>query len=411
MIAAMLMLALNTMAQNTWTQVPNTTDLEVVEIKTYGNTILAAAGEKVVISTDAGATWDVKDLPANSGNTGVRSLLLINGKIYAGTFGAGVVVSEDMGATWRKINSGLTTGFVSHLVHAGNAIYAATTGSGVFRMDLASANETWTAINQGISDMGGLIVQAITATPTRLVIVSDYDGKSYYRDLNGSSWNLNRIVPAQEQFMTFQAITLNGNVYLATEKGVYRSANGGEAWTRLNVIEGEYLSACFAVSGNVLYTLVSSTVPGPGAGTYVRHTDNNGEQWSTAFLPDISFFTMHIAYGKIFVGNSDGLYYKNNPATGVDEEESVVKGFALEQNYPNPFNPSTKISFEIKEAGNYKLEVFDVTGKSVGLVTSGYMEEGSCNVNFDASELSGGVYMYRLSNGRTSLVKKMMLVK
>lgn len=152
-------------------------------------------------------------------------------------------------------------------------------------------------------------------------------------------------------------------------------------------------------------------MPGPGAGTYVRHTDNNGDQWSTAFLPDISFFTMHIAYGKIFVGNADGLYYKNNPATSVEDEEAVVKGFGLSQNYPNPFNPSTKISFEIMKAGNYALEVFDITGKSVGLITSGYMDAGSYSVNFDASKLAGGVYVYRLSNGVNSIMKKMMLVK
>lgn len=411
LLALMLMAGMNVKAQDTWTKVANTTDLEIVDIKTYGNTILAAAGEKVLISTDAGSTWQLKDLPANSGNTGVRSLLLINGKIYAGTFGAGVLVSEDMGASWRKINSGLTTDFASHLVYAGNAIYAGTPGAGVFRLDLTGGNETWTAINQGINDIGGLIVQTLVATPDRLVMVSDYDGKSYYRDLNGSSWTLNRIVPAQEQFMTFQAIVHNSNIYLATEKGVYRSNNGGEAWTRLNVIEGDYLAACFAASGNILYTLVSSTVPGPGAGTYVRHTDNNGDQWSTAFLPDISFFTMHIAYGKIFVGNADGLYYKNNPATSVEDEETVVKGFGLSQNYPNPFNPSTKISFEIMEAGNYTLEVFDITGKSVGIITSGYMDAGRYSVNFDASKISGGVYVYRLSNGVNSIMKKMMLVK
>ncbi len=92
-------------------------------------------------------------------------------------------------------------------------------------------------------------------------------------------------------------------------------------------------------------------------------------------------------------------------------ESALPTQFALLQNYPNPFNPSTQISFSLPEASNVTLVVFDALGRNVGTLVKGTMAAGQHNVNFDAANLSNGIYFYQLKAGEFSAVRKMMLLK
>jgi hypothetical protein len=85
--------------------------------------------------------------------------------------------------------------------------------------------------------------------------------------------------------------------------------------------------------------------------------------------------------------------------------------YLLEQNYPNPFNPTTSISYSIPKAGNVKLTVFDVLGRDVAVLVNEFKTAGSYSLEFNASELSSGVYFYRIEAGDFKDVKKMTLVK
>jgi hypothetical protein len=80
----------------------------------------------------------------------------------------------------------------------------------------------------------------------------------------------------------------------------------------------------------------------------------------------------------------------------------VPAEYGLAQNYPNPFNPSTTIGFAVPTPGRVKIEVFDVTGRLVGLLLDDVMSEGVHAINWGAtapngSRLPSGVYMYRMS--------------
>lgn len=83
----------------------------------------------------------------------------------------------------------------------------------------------------------------------------------------------------------------------------------------------------------------------------------------------------------------------------------------LAQNYPNPFNPATVINYTLPQAGNVVLEVFDMTGRRVAVLTNGVQSAGSHSIDFDASDLSSGVYMYRLQTAGSVLTRKMTLIK
>ncbi len=82
------------------------------------------------------------------------------------------------------------------------------------------------------------------------------------------------------------------------------------------------------------------------------------------------------------------------------------------QNYPNPFNPSTQIQFSIPESEWVTLSVFDVIGRKVAEIVNSRLQAGSYNIAFDATNLTSGLYYYRLQAGSSFQdMKKMMIVK
>ncbi len=83
----------------------------------------------------------------------------------------------------------------------------------------------------------------------------------------------------------------------------------------------------------------------------------------------------------------------------------------LYQNFPNPFNPTTQIMFDLIEAGDVKLTVYDILGREVGTLLSEHREAGRHTFEFNAAALSSGVYFYRLDVNGFSDVKKMLLMK
>lgn len=99
--------------------------------------------------------------------------------------------------------------------------------------------------------------------------------------------------------------------------------------------------------------------------------------------------------------------------TSVRREEGIVASdYTLSQNYPNPFNPSTKMKFTLKSAANVTLSVYDVLGKEISVLASGNYSAGSYDVDFNASNLSAGMYFYTLRTSTGfSETKKMLLVK
>jgi hypothetical protein len=101
-------------------------------------------------------------------------------------------------------------------------------------------------------------------------------------------------------------------------------------------------------------------------------------------------------------------------ATDVEDgADALPYEFALDQNYPNPFNPSTNIEFSLRSASNVRLEVFNVLGQRVAtLVNGSTLPAGAHSVTFDASELTSGMYIYRLQAGSNfSQTRTMMLLK
>ncbi|HTY38950.1 MAG TPA: T9SS type A sorting domain-containing protein, partial [Bacteroidota bacterium] len=100
------------------------------------------------------------------------------------------------------------------------------------------------------------------------------------------------------------------------------------------------------------------------------------------------------------------------PTTGVvKSNESLPGTFTLEQNYPNPFNPSTTLKFSLSKSSHVTLEVYNLLGQTVARLVDENLAAGTYHTNFDASNLSSGVYLYRLKAGDFVQTHKMVLTK
>jgi len=153
---------------------------------------------------------------------------------------------------------------------------------------------------------------------------------------------------------------------------------------------------------------VSQNVPGVApAGDYV-FVGYVGSYPST--IIDSSYFYF-IKSGSVGGGIADwfdgGEWLRETdlPQAGLPIE------YVLSQNYPNPFNAETRIHYQLPLSNHVKLEVYNILGEKIGVLVDEMQETGYKSVTWDASEVSSGVYFYKLSAGDFTESRRMMLVK
>lgn len=102
----------------------------------------------------------------------------------------------------------------------------------------------------------------------------------------------------------------------------------------------------------------------------------------------------------------------NVTITGIEENKELIpKSINLYQNYPNPFNPTTTIEFAIPQTGKYKLSLYNSLGELVKVISDKEYDAGYCEETLDATGLSSGMYIYRLTGSDANLVRKMVFLR
>ncbi len=155
---------------------------------------------------------------------------------------------------------------------------------------------------------------------------------------------------------------------------------------------------------------LSGVVAVTGGGTHSLAVKSDGTVWAWGYN----------YHGQL--GNGTNTEYYNLPVkvsgtwqalTGVAVRNNLPEGFSLSQNYPNPFNPSTAIEFTLQTAGITSLKIYDAIGREVATLANNEMLESGVyhQKQFDARNLSSGVYFARLVSGSNVQMKKMMLLK
>jgi hypothetical protein len=101
----------------------------------------------------------------------------------------------------------------------------------------------------------------------------------------------------------------------------------------------------------------------------------------------------------------------NTEGKQAESKFATTEDFTLDQNSPNPFNPTTQISFDLKQGGDVTLKVYNLMGQTIATLVNGYQNAGRHTVNFNASHLPSGTYMYTLQANGTQYSKMMTLAK
>jgi beta-glucanase (GH16 family) len=114
-------------------------------------------------------------------------------------------------------------------------------------------------------------------------------------------------------------------------------------------------------------------------------------------------------YNGIINDVSDSSFSIGNVNSVNDNQ--TLNSYTLSQNYPNPFNPVTTISYSIPRTGFVRLIVYNILGQPVKILVNKELKAGSYHNEFDGEGLSSGVYLYRLTAGKYSIMKKMVLMK
>ncbi len=162
-------------------------------------------------------------------------------------------------------------------------------------------------------------------------------------------------------------------------------------------------------------------VDGPASGIYhnvfVFFDDQPGfiDAWSYSyFAPEFGLIykqwqlDQRTMYGAVI----DGKLYGDTTTTDVRIIEATVpKTFRLFQNHPNPFNPTTTIQYQLSARSHVDLSVYDVIGRKVRALDSGFKNPGTYEAKFEGGDLPSGIYFYRLVTGAKVLVGKAMLIK
>ena len=158
---------------------------------------------------------------------------------------------------------------------------------------------------------------------------------------------------------------------------------------------------------------------------WMHQADNDPEvvQWP---LPmDFSYKTNSAAYthgcGGFPLGNINSFPDKKaewmaSGTMAVDGSQITPSKFELAQNFPNPFNPTTDITFSIDRAADVDLSIYNMLGQKVRTLTSGSKVAGTHVLRWDGrdeagSNVSTGIYLYTLTDGNSSITKKMALMK
>ena len=128
-----------------------------------------------------------------------------------------------------------------------------------------------------------------------------------------------------------------------------------------------------------------------------------------SFVLIIVFFAVNI-FASIGEAVSE-IGSLSSTVTAINDNSQSPTVYYLEQNHPNPFNPTTTISYNLPEQTHVLIKVFDVNGKDIATLVNRTQNLGRYNLTFDASNLTSGVYYYRIIANDFLQMHKMILVK
>lgn len=396
-----------------WTTQTSGTAQALRTVKAVSDMVVWAAGNAGTVrkTTDGGSTWT-----DGNPNPGV-----INGLIYtidaldANT--AWCTTSPASTYIYKTTNGG--TNWTQVFEQAGgfiNAIEFINSTTGFAQGDPVSARwSLWKSTDAGSTwDSSGLFLPQVGTeagwvnsllTRGNNIWFGTNNTKSYNSTNFGSNWTSG----VTTGLLNSYSIHFNSNsLGLAGGTAIVKSTDGGATYTSVGTAPGTGNINAIEGKDNDFWYI---------RGTGIYRSTNAGDNWTQVHTITGTGNDMDFPAGTgCLVGwavSSTGVISKMTglPVGITGSYNEIPAAYKLEQNYPNPFNPVTNIKFALSKSGFVEIKVFDVLGKEVAVIVQDFKQAGTYTVDFNASDLTSGVYFYKLITGDFTEIKKMMLIK
>jgi photosystem II stability/assembly factor-like uncharacterized protein len=327
---------------------------------TPNNNLFAAALDGLYESFDLGKTWSKNNYFIDSLISVYNVLAINNDTIFVATW-PNLMRSVDGGENWTNL-SGVKTGFLQSSLFYNKFDKSFFTSS--------TENSEYVLLKS--SDYGYTFNNVITEI--------------------GSMYNYS--ISFNQNIGCLATGGLNGAVYI--------SLDSGDTWFPI-LSNNNYRSVYIDNFGVVIV--------GSYGGLYYSNDYGNDFTTIEFELGENNYVSSIEKREKFYLGTYRTGLYEFDIITSLEEPKEIFNYYILAQNYPNPFNPSTTINYSIKDAGLVSLKVFDILGREVAVLVNDNKEAGYHSVEFNASNLPSGIFIYTLQvNGYTNS-KKMLLLK
>ena len=375
----------------------------------------STAQYRILRSSDMGVNWENI---SNGILSTVYSLVVKDSLLFAGVLNS-IFVSSDNGDNWKQTSFSTTGAVVRSLIVIDSAIFAGTAGregdidtlGGVFCS--TDDGKTWISKNNGLMMSNGARgrITSFATIDTDLFTGALMQGIFHSSD-KGESWN-----HLWSNGTVNTLAVIDSALFAGFDLGaVFRSIDKGITWT--------HCDSGLADSINKDFTILSLAVSGKNlfAGTMfhgVYASYDLGESWvavnSGLTMKPGDVCSIFVNEPYIFISTNKDTIWRRTLAEMITNVENSLPNnpyaFLLEQNFPNPFNGATVIRYKLANNGFVTLKLYDILGREVEILVNESKNAGDYSMNFNANQLSSGVYLYRLTVNEMSIVKKMILLQ
>jgi photosystem II stability/assembly factor-like uncharacterized protein len=374
---------------------------------------------------------------------------------WAAGWSSAILQTTNGGTTWNEQSSGTSEFLMFESIHFGDDQNGCVVGSGGKILRTTNGGANWSEITSGTSeDLNAVyFIDATTgwaAGYEKTILKTTDGGTSWITQSSGTypflkdiyfinsqiGWAVGgEILKTTDGGVTWSSIwndAVSTAVYFIDDQigwvvgwdgAIYKTSDGGISWNlQTSGVTEDLKDVCF------IDDLLGWTVGREGI---ILKTTDGGNTWNLLESgTDKNFYSLYFV--DEFTGwvvGSGGTILKTTTGGGITDVEEIKnkipvipEHFVLFQNYPNPFNPSTTIKYEIPDptsAGkqvwnnnvNVTLKVYDILGRELVTLVNEQQRHGYYEVEFDATDLSSGVYYYQLNAGTFIETKKMILLR
>ena len=371
----------------------------------------------ILLTTNAGTTW-VSKANATVGANGVYAICGISATTClvstspANTF---VFKTTDGGTTWAQVFTQVG-GFVDDI-----RMKDATTGF-MYGDPVGTRWSLWKTTNAGTTwDSAGLYLpQAAAEAGWNNAMFIDgnaiwfgTNNTKVYKSINfgaTGSWVSGATTGSANSY----SVAFNNAKGFSGTSAAVVSTDAGLTYTATTFLGAGNIYAINAVKNTNKFWFERANI--------VYASTDNGTTWAAQYTgtAGVTYQAMSIVLsGSTLRGwtlSNTGeiiMFDQQNVVTGVNPVYTATtpNNYNLSQNYPNPFNPTTRINFALPKSGLVTLKVYNILGKEVATLVNEVKNIGTYSVDFNASNLSSGIYFYKLEVNGYSEVKKMSLIK